>query len=192
MPRPRPLQRWAWLAAIALAMLGLLVLLSLYLLQRERLLKDGAQRLLFDQQRVATSLDQVFARAELRAAEIAELLTAGQLGDDQLIEALKAKLMHDGELVQFGIMLEPDNPLGSERFAVVVHFGADGIKIEDFIESRYDYWNKPWYAKTRDSAEGWWSEPYFNDAAGGQDTVTFDYPLRDPNLRFLGMVSVSR
>ena len=189
---PRQPQRWAWSAAGALAGLGLLVLLSLYLLQRERLLKEGGERLVLDQQRVAAALDQAFARAELRAAEIADMLMSGQLGDSQLIDVLKAKIMHDGELVQFGVLLEPDNPLsGKQRFAIAVEFGADGIRIENFVENQYDYWNKPWYAKTRDSADGWWSDPYFNDAAGGQDTLTFDYPLRDQDLRFVGMVSVS-
>lgn len=184
--------RWALGSAGLFALAALSLLVVILLLQRQRSLDEGGQRLLQSQQRVADGLDQVFARAELRAAEVGSMARSGALSGPQILQVFAAKLLHDGELVQFGLLLEPDNPVSKDsRFAVGVTFGANGVRIEDFVATRFEYWTKSWYLKTRESVSGWWSAPYFNDAAGGQDTLTFDFPLRDQNGVFFGMTSVS-
>ncbi|MBD8527248.1 SpoIIE family protein phosphatase [Pseudomarimonas arenosa] len=184
--------RWALGAASAFALTAWALLAIIFVLQRDRTLLEGSQRLLQSQQRVVEGLDQVFSRAELRAAEVGKFVQSGSLSGEQVLQVFAAKLLHDGELVQFGLLLEPDNPVNrGSRFAIGVTFGAKGIHVEDFVATRFEYWTKPWYLKTKDSPSGWWSTPYFNDAAGGQDTLTFDYPLRDPQSGFYGMASVS-
>lgn len=186
--------RWRLLLGLGLGALALLGMVggAAYALARERVLQRSALELVERQQRVAEALAGMFAGVEQRARELALQLDDARLDRDQLLALLRARVLHDSTIAQVGVMTEADNPLQpGGRFGVTVTFGAEGLAEVDFLATGYRYWEQPWYRRTLDSPEGWWSDPYFNDGAGGQDTVTYDLPLRDADGRSYGMIGLS-
>lgn len=170
----------------------LLLVLLFHQQQRAPMLAAGGSALLRQQQRMAQAIDQAFERTEQRAAELSAQLRQVRPNPAQLVSMLEAKLLHDGESVQFGIMLEADNPVApGRRFAVGEYFDATGPRTVDFVQTGYDYWNKGWYKDALLRHQGSWSEVYFNDAAGGIDNITYDRPLRDANGHAFGALSIS-
>lgn len=188
--------RLRWRLALSIGAAAVLLLLGFggiaYLLARERILQRSALELLDRQQRVGEALGALFDGVERRARELAVQLDAAGLDRGQLLALLQARVLHDGAIAQVGVMTEADNPLhAGGRFGVTVTYGAEGLAVVDFISTGYDYWNRDWYRRTLASDGGWWSDPYFNDAAGGQDTITYDLPLRDASGRVYGMLGMS-
>lgn len=179
-------------AVLALALLGA------YLILRGYTLDTNARAQLEQQQLVARNLDEALAGVERRTDELAAQILHARPSPEQLVELLKARVMNDTETASIGVLLEPHNPVrGDGRFAAVATYGSAGLQITDFVANGYGswtgytYWTKDWYIKTLSRTTGWWSDPYFNDAAGGQDTLTFDYPLRDQRGVVFGMIGVS-
>jgi phosphoserine phosphatase RsbU/P len=191
-----PFHRLRWRLLLWLGGAAVLLLLAFggiaYALARERILQRSALELLDRQQRISEALAALFDGVERRTRELAVQLDAADLDRAQLLALLQARVLHDGALAQVGVMTEADNPLyPGGRFAVTVTYGAEGLAVIDFISTGYDYWNRDWYRRTLASQGGWWSDPYFNDAAGGQDTITYDLPLRDASGRAYGMLGMS-
>jgi len=178
--------------AVVLAAALLLALGLSYWLLRDQALERAAGDLLDQQARVTDTLSALFKRLERRTEELAQQVIDGRLDADQAVTLLKARVLNDPDIAQVSIMLEPDNPLlPGRRFAISVSYAAQGLDVVDFVATGYEYWTRDWYVRTLASSAGWWSDPYFNDAAGGQDTVTFDRPLIDPQGRRIGMIGVS-
>lgn len=188
--------RWRLLLALCLGglpplLLGLLLLLS-YQQLRQQALAAGLAELELRHALVLEGLDQVFLDAQARSRELArQVLTAGISGD-QVVRLLEAQVLHDPDTASTGVMTELDNPLlPGRRWGVAVTYTSQGLVHADLATPTYDYWTRGWYAQTLASVDGFWAAPYFNDAAGGQDTITFDQPMRTPEGRNVGMVSVS-
>lgn len=184
--------RLAMASGAGVAGVLLLLVLVFHLQQRAQLLVASGADLLRQQQRVARGIDQTFARTEQRAAELEVQVRHVRPNPAQLVAMLEAKLLHDGESVQFGIMLEADNPVTpGRRYAIGEYYAASGPRTVDFVQNGYDYWNKPWYREALRRSGGDWSEVYFNEAAGGIDTLTYDHPLRDAQGHAYGVLSIS-
>ncbi|HEX5754935.1 MAG TPA: SpoIIE family protein phosphatase [Arenimonas sp.] len=185
--------KWRLVAGMGLGVAAtLLVALSVaYWLLREHTLRGGASEQLEQQRIIVAGLDEMFAAVERRTRELAQQLRNADLDADQVAELLRSRVMHNPETASMGVMLEANNPVHAGRLALTVTYGSRGLLVVDMTAIDYDYWNKEWYLKTLASEDGWWSEPYFNDYAGGQDTATFDYPLRRSDGTPFGMVSMS-
>jgi sigma-B regulation protein RsbU (phosphoserine phosphatase) len=163
-----------------------------YLQVREVLLRQAGEALLGRHRQILEQLAGVITAAERGADAVAAQVLDSQLDAAQLVSLLKAQVLHDGTVVQVAVMLEPGNPFrAAERFGVSVTYGVQGLQITDFVATGYRYWEQAWYQRTLGQRERWWSEPYFNDAAGGIDTITFDRPLVSAVGRSIGMVGIS-
>lgn len=187
--------RLHWRLSLGMA-LGVLATVAMalaagYLQLRERILADAGQDQLEQQRIIAAGLDEMFAAVERRTAELAEQLRDARLTPEQVVSLLRTRVRHNPETASAGVLLAEGNPISAERFAVSVTYGNRGLTVVDMVAIGYDYESKPWYRKTLESREGWWADPYFNDYAGGQDTATFDFPLRRADGRPFGMASMS-
>lgn len=179
---------WLFSAMLLLGLGGV----AAYLQVREVLLRQAGEALLNRHRQVLDQIASASAAAERSADALAAQVLDSELGAAQLIAQLKVQVLHDGNLVQAAVMLEPENRFrDAERFAVSVTYGVQGLQVTDFVATGYRYWEQAWYQRTLGQRERWWSDPYFNDAAGGIDTITFDRPLIGASGRSLGMVGVS-
>lgn len=186
--------RWRLGLTLSLGVLALLslTLMGAYLILRANVLQTGIAQQLAQQQRIAAGLDEVFASIERRTQEFALQIVTAKPNPDQLIAMMQSRVLKDPDTASIGTLLEainPVNPMG--RFAVVATYSNRGLQFTDFVQTGYAYWTKDWYTQTLAKQGGWWSDPYFNDAAGGQDTVTLDYPLRDERGNLFGMTGIS-
>jgi sigma-B regulation protein RsbU (phosphoserine phosphatase) len=74
--------------------------------------------------------------------------------------------------------------------AYYVGVQSRGVADRDLIASAYDVEAQDWYRRTLAANEPWWSEPYFNETAGGRWMSTLNMPLRTRDGTRLGMISL--
>lgn len=184
-------------------MLGLLVVLAAslagaYAALRGQLLRRAVQQQLDRQQAIASALAATFTIVDRRTDELAWQIVHAKPDRQQLIELMKARVLYGGDTASIGVMLEPVNPVATGRVGLLMTYADTGLRLTDFLASGgpsagyYEYWTKAWYqSRVAPGATAWWTDPYFDDAAGGQDAVTLDYPLRNEAGDALGMVGIS-
>lgn len=184
-------------------MLGLLVVLAAslagaYAALRGQLLRRAVQQQLDRQQAIASALAATFTIVDRRTDELAWQIVHAKPDRQQLIELMKARVLYGGDTASIGVMLEPVNPVATGRVGLLMTYADTGLRLTDFLASGgpsagyYEYWTKAWYqSRVAPGAKAWWTDPYFDDAAGGQDAVTLDYPLRNEAGDALGMVGIS-
>lgn len=183
--------------------LGFLVVLAAslaggYAVLRGRALQRAVQAQLDRQQAIAGALGETFAMVDRRTNELAWQIVHARPDRGQLVELMKARVLYGGDTASIGVMLEPANPVAKGRLGLLVTYADTGLVLTDFLaaggpgKGYYAYWTKGWYQRRiAPGARAWWSDPYFDDAAGGQDAITLDYPLRDDAGQALGMIGVS-
>lgn len=183
--------------------LGFLVVLAAslaggYAVLRGRVLQRAVLGQLDRQRAIASALGETFAMADHRTDELAWQIVHAKPDREQLIELMKARVLYGDDTASIGVMLEPHNPVAEQRVGLLVTYANAGVALTDFLatggpsKGHYEYWTKGWYlSRIAPDAKAWWSDPYFDDAAGGQDVVTLDYPLRDDAGNALGMIGAS-
>jgi hypothetical protein len=88
------------------------------------------------------------------------------------------------------VALEPGVLADRAPLAHYVGIGARGVPDRDLLADGYDLAGRDWYQRTLNATSAWWSEPYFNETAGGRYMTTLNLPLRDREARRIGMVSL--
>jgi len=173
--------------------LGLFGLLAFaYLLAREQTLRNAEGATLERQQVIARGLATTFQAVATRGQELAIQLREVKPNRAQLLEFMKSMVLYDPNVSNVFVAFDRNNPISDEpRFGVNVAYGVQGIHVTDFNVTGYEFWTKPWYIRTVVDGDSWWSEPYFNDAAGGLDVVTYDLPYVDDDGQRIGMTSLS-
>ncbi|WP_294956085.1 SpoIIE family protein phosphatase [Sulfurovum sp.] len=64
------------------------------------------------------------------------------------------------------------------------------VKSKWLMPPAYDYLQKDWYIKAKQSKKAEWSKPYFDEGGGEVFMSTFSQPLTDRYNHFLGVVTV--
>ncbi|MCB1552331.1 MAG: SpoIIE family protein phosphatase [Xanthomonadales bacterium] len=179
------------LAAAVMATALLFGLVYQVMLQRASVTE--AVRLQRQQQdAIAAGLVRVFADLEARAGALAWQIAQGTLDAVQLDMQLRAQVLHDPDITAMAVFLEADNPVApGSRIALSAAYDGAGISVRDFLATGYEFADRDWYRRTLASESGYWSDLFFNDAAGGLDTVNFDVPLENASGRRIGMLGVS-
>lgn len=144
------------------------------------------------QDAIAAGLTRVFADLEARAGALAWQINQGTLDAVQLDMQLRAHVLHDPDISAMAVFLESENPVApGSRVALSAAYDGAGITVRDFLATGYEFADRDWYRRTLASPSGYWSDIFFNDAAGGLDTLNYDLPLDDAAGQRVGMLGVS-
>lgn len=180
-----------------LLLVGILVLVvavagPLYLQTRQGIVETALREQRHRQDAIAAGLARLFRDLESRAQALAWQIHAGDLATPQLVAQMQAQVLHDPDVASISVFLEPDNPLTpGQRLGIAVSYNGAGIAVRDFVATGYEFATRPWYLATLAAPAGYWSKAFFNDAAGGLDTINYDLPLLDGEGRAFGMIGVS-
>ena len=178
-----------WSGALNVILL-LLITAAIAWFARDMILDDAKRNTRASAQEAAQRLAVAMRSVTITTAGLSDLVAASTLDHDELTTTLRAMVRAtpgaNGGLLVLEPVHGPRQELGYARY-----IAADG-RDRDLLADGYDYRSKAWYRRTLASAEGWWSEPYRNQTAGGIWMVTYNLPLR-PTARggsARGMVSL--
>lgn len=174
-----------WTGMVVLALLVLVVAAS-SLVARQLVLRNATNDIRNEAREAARRVDDTLRMVTVSCAGMAGTVVRADLSPEQMVSMLGSMVKATPGATGAMLALEPTRT-GAVGFARRVT--ADGSE-NDFVASGYDYASKPWYRRTLASPQGWWSEPYFNEAAGGVWTTTYNLPIRDDAGDARGMVSM--
>jgi sigma-B regulation protein RsbU (phosphoserine phosphatase) len=144
----------------------------------------------FEARQASERLAAAMSSVRITGEGLVGLFNALGLQRDGLEQALNAMLEADASAVGGLVALEP-GVLDDGRF-MAYYAGVErrGSADRDLSTGDYDVRAQAWYRQTLAAERPWWSEPYFNETAGGVWMVTLNLPLRDPQGMAVGMVSL--
>ena len=179
----------AWVGLL-LALLLLAGFATAFLAARERVLADAEARTRYEARQAADRLDATMRSVRVSGEAMIELNNRVALTRAELLEAMEAMLDANPVTVGGLVALEPGVLADRAPLAFYVGIAARGVPDRDLLADGYDLAGREWYQRTLQATSPWWSEPYFNETAGGRYMTTLNLPLRDRSARRIGMVSL--
>lgn len=179
-----------WFGALSLGLFAL-VLVAAYLIGRQQLVAAAVERVRFDAIRTADRFDAAASSLHLTAEGIAAMALDSSLDREGVIRMLQTLVDNDRRTVGGLVVLQAGVLRDGQPLAYHAGAPSAGIADRDMLATGYDVFSKDWYQRTVRGDASWWSEPYFNESAGGRWMATLNLPLRDPyRQRTVGMVSL--
>ena len=108
---------------------------------------------------------------------------------DQVASALVSELRLNPHITGCGIGFIPDYyPAKGHWFEPYARRYDDGsIDVKQIGSGSHDYFSQEWYLKGLvSSAEGYWSEPYFDESGAGNMICSYVLPVRDKEGKAVG------
>ena len=133
--------------------------------------------------------------AMLSAVEISALNNVDEvqfyLNDPRrMSESLLSELEINHHLTGLGVGFEPNYYRSEGKwFEIYASFDANGeAKVSEIGSSRHDYLNAEWYRGGMEHPEGYWCDPYFDDAGAKAILCTYSLPVKDSKKRIVGVL----
>lgn len=144
-------------------------------------LQQAQARLESDAHQAAQALDARLTAVEVAARILARDAVSGPIERERLQGLLLSRVQIAEDVHAAQILTEPA-PGATDAAALGFHLSQRGplLQIRDFVAEGYDFPNKLWYLQAMQHAEGRWAGAYFNQSAGGRDTLTFHLPMQWP------------
>ncbi|RPE81432.1 SpoIIE family protein phosphatase [Vulcaniibacterium tengchongense] len=179
-----------WFGALAASLLAL-VLIAAYLSGRQQLIGDAVERMRFDAIRSADRFNAAARALRVTGQGIAGLALEPSIDRAAAVRMLQTMVDNDAAVIGGLLVLEPGVLPDGAPLAYHAGVPSAGVQDVDLVATGYDVFDKPWYRRTVAGRTPWWSEPYFNETAGGRWMTTLNLPLHDPYRgRNIGMVSL--
>ena len=175
---------------LLLALLLLAGFAAAFFAARERVVADAEARTRYEARQAADRLDATMRSVRVSGEAMIELSNRVTLTRAELLEAMEAMLDSNPAAVGGLVALEPGVLADRAPLAHYVGIAARGVPDRDLLADGYDLAGREWYQRTLQATSPWWSEPYFNETAGGRYMTTLNLPLRDREGRRIGMVSL--
>lgn len=166
------------LAMAAAALLPLVVAwLVLLPLARRDVLERAAVVLHNDARHAAASIDAALRQIEISAHILARDLAAGGHDAARIEAMLDHRIAVNRDVHGSQLLLERDPAAPGQAFGRYLSRRGPLRVRHDFVAAGYDFRQRAWYREAMARPNGQWTAPYFNNAAGGRDTLTFHVPL---------------
>ncbi len=175
---------------LLLALLLLAGFATAFFAARERVVADAEARTRYEARQAADRLDATMRSVRVSGEAMIELSNRVDLTRAELLAAMEAMLDANPGTVGGLVALEPGVLADRAPLAYYVGIAARGVPDRDLLADGYDIAGRDWYQRTLKATSPWWSEPYFNETAGGRYMTTLNLPLRDRDAKRIGMVSL--
>ncbi|HWS77801.1 MAG TPA: SpoIIE family protein phosphatase, partial [Thermomonas sp.] len=175
---------------LLLALLLLAGFATAFYAARERIVADAEARTRYEARQAADRLDATMRSVQISGEALIQLAHRVELDRTDLLAAMEAMLQANPSAVGGLVALEPGVLVDRAPLAHYVGIAARGVPDRDLLADGYDLAGRDWYRRTLRANAPWWSEPYFNETAGGRHMATLNLPLRDRDGRRIGMVSL--
>jgi len=160
-----------------------------YFVQRQLVL-DAESRTRFEARQAAERVEAAMDSVRITADGVIGLYHALGLQQAGLRGTMEALVAADDSAVGGLVAVEPGVLDDGQPMAYYAGNHVLGIPDRDMLADGYDVRAQAWYQRTLAAEKPWWSDPYFNETAGGLWMVTLNVPLRDAFGVTRGMVSL--
>lgn len=133
--------------------------------------------------------------AVLKAVEVSAVNNVDEISKhlnspEQVMEALESEMRLNPHIVGSAAAFEPGYYRSKGRwFEPYAHRKADGsIEMLQIGSSAHDYLQAPWYQNGLTSDNGYWSDPYYDEAGAKDLLCTYALPLKDESGRAVGVL----
>lgn len=174
-------------------LVGVLLLIGFvvaFLIARQQIIAGAQDKTRYETAQTADRLLASMESVRITGAAMIGLFNSLALDREATIKAMEALLDADASAVGGLIALEPGVLRDGLPMAYYVGVERRGVADRDLIAIGYDAHRQPWYRRTLSADAPWWSEPYYNETAGGHWMSTLNLPLRGRDGSRLGMVSL--
>jgi len=182
-------QRRVLLAILLIALP--LFLLSLSLIQEtaehelNQFAKEEAQHI---EKQIFTEIEHYLHRASSFTKEASAMLRLNPTSYEKVIPFLRRSVASDTTVYGSALALEPDSPLHA-LYCRYFYEHNRTLQEKWLMPPAYDYREKAWYRKAKETKKGVWSRPYFDTGGGEVFMSTFSTPLFDTEKHFFGVVT---
>lgn len=132
----------------------------------------------------------VLKAVEISAVNIREGVERSLDRNTDLYDALESELRLNAELVGCAAAFVPDYFPGEGRWfePYVSRLGDGSFEFRQIGSESHDYFQSPWYRVAFDREEGYWSDPYYDEAGALQMLCTYSLPLHGPEGKIVGVI----
>lgn len=178
---------WFGVLVGALLLLGFIVS---FLIARQQIIASAQERTRYEAAQAANRLYASMASVRITGEGISGLFNSLALDREATVRLMEAMLDADASAVGGLIALEPGVLPDGAPMGFYAGVERRGVADRDLLATGYDVRRQAWYQRTMAAGAPWWSEPYFNETAGGRWMSTLNMPLRGRDGTHLGMVSL--
>lgn len=161
-----------------------------YFFAQRQVVLDAEARTRFEARQASERLEAAMASVRITADGVIALFHRLGLQQAGLVGTMEAMVAADGSAIGGLVAIEPGVLADGQPLAYYAGNHALGVPDRDMLADGYDVRAQGWYQRTLAASSPWWSDPYFNETAGGLWMVTLNVPLRDEAGKALGMVSL--
>ncbi len=178
-----------WFGALVGALLAL-GFVAAFAIARQQIIGHAHERTRHEAAQAAGRLHAAMASVRITGDGIIGLFNSLHPNRDATARLLEAMLEADASAVGGLIALEPGVLPDGAPMAYYAGVTGRGGPDRDLLATGYDVRAQAWYRRTLAAEAPWWSEPYYNETAGGRWMTTLNMPLRGSDGARLGMVSL--
>lgn len=113
----------------------------------------------------AKSIDGKLAEIMSQARALVNDIENGELDSLALLERLEKVVRDDEDVFGFGVGYQPYQYSKKRRLYAPFYIRPGGAPKLTFVDTSYDYTERPWYAVPRDSGAAWFEPPYYGIVA---------------------------
>ncbi|KFN49042.1 SpoIIE family protein phosphatase [Arenimonas composti] len=160
-----------------------------YAMVQRQVVADAEARTRYEAQQSAERLQAAMTTVAVTVDGMARLFREIPMGRGELAQAMGALVQAEPSAIGGLLALEPGVLPDGAPMAWYTGTTVRNVS-RDLYDEDYDVRAQGWYRRTLESDTAWWSDPYFNEAAGGVWMTTLNAPLRDAAGSTVGMVSL--
>ena len=134
-------------------------------------------------------VEKVLKAVEMTAKNNIDEVEKGLANPSKVYAALENELKLNPHIIGFAAAFEPDYyPQQGKWFEpYVVQRDSDRIEIQQIGSADHDYFKSNWYSEALKSENGYWSDPYFDEAGAKMIVCSYMLPIHDKNGKTVGV-----
>lgn len=135
------------------------------------------------------TLEKVLTAVEVSAANNVDEVESWLSQPDKVYDAMESELKLNPHIIGFALAFEP-NYYPQEGYwfePYVVQRNSKTIERLQIGSAEHDYFKSSWYSIALKAEEGYWSNPYFDDAGAKMMVCSYMLPIHDHKGKTVGV-----
>ena len=137
-------------------------------------------------------VEKMLSAVEVTAKNNIDEVEKGLASPSKVYAALENELKLNPHIIGFAAAFEPNYfPQQGRWFEpYVVQRDSDEIEIQQIGSASHDYLSSKWYSEAIKCKNGYWSDPYYDEAGAKMIVCSYFLPLHDPSGKVVGVFVV--
>lgn len=134
-------------------------------------------------------VEKVLTAVEVTAKNNVDEVEKGLASPSKVYTALENELKLNPHIIGFAVAFEPNYypQIGKWFEPYVVQRDSGRIEIKQIGSADHDYLSTKWYTEAIKCENGYWSDPYFDEAGAKMIVCSYMLPLREKSGKIVGV-----